>query len=1083
MGIAGAAFAVVLALLPGAQPAPTMERRLEAGRPLDGQLEPGEAHSYVIELQEGQFLRLAVVQDGADVVVALTEPSDAVFEVDVPDGRFGAEPASLLASKSGTYHLAIRAKTVRGSLPGRYVVETDAPRAATLADRTRAAAERSLAEASALIRTGKPESAKEAVEILGQVLGRWRALPDSRWEAEALVQRALAHTVARDHASALQDAVSAAGLWRQVGDPRGEAFALTTAGVAHQALFQYEQAIGMYEKAMLLRQAAGQRQEQAELLWRLRTLYRDAGEPARQVEVAREALALLRPPPSRAHGDRQWEMSALSVMGSARVNAGDLEGGLADFRASVAVGREIGDSFGAATQLQNIGAVYEELGDSAGALAALREALPAVEAGEPGSGSATTLMAPRVHLAGVYHNMGRAHSSLGQSKEALEFFERSIAVRRELRDRRGEAWTLTAMGRESNAVRDFEKAAGDLESAVKLAIETGDPWLEGTARGHLGRSRLELGQAAQARDHLRRAAELGRSLGDAVREVEALQLLGRLANEAGDRAAARTMTEAALGVLEARRHRITSPRLRSALAGSLRDVYELYVDVLVGLHGQQPAKGFDARALEASELARARGLVDVLSEAGLDVREGADAALLAKERTLRDRLGAAVDRQQRLSKAPPEATEAMARQVQLLSAEWDELQAALRASSPRLMELRDPPPPSAAAIQKDVLDADTVLLEYALGEKRSFLWVVSRDGITTHELPARAVVNEAAREAYAELAEPGPRLSARGGAQRALARLSRMILEPAADALTARRVLVVADGALHYVPFSALPHPRQGDPLVATHEIVSAPSASVLPLLRRDVAGKRSPARTVVVVADPVFGREDERVRGRHASAAPSGPPAPGDHLGRALRSAGLEGALPRLPFTRREAQAILSLVPPGERRAALDFDASRATVTGAAMADFRIVHLATHGFLNSAAPELSGIVLSLVDPQGRDEQGFLTAAEVFNLRLNAELVVLSGCRTALGKELRGEGLVGLGRGFMYAGTPRVLASLWKVDDAATAELMKSVYRGVLKQGLPPARALRRAQLDLMRRQRYRHPFYWAAFQLQGEWR
>jgi len=317
----------------------------------------------------------------------------------------------------------------------------------------------------------------------------------------------------------------------------------------------------------------------------------------------------------------------------------------------------------------------------------------------------------------------------------------------------------------------------------------------------------------------------------------------------------------------------------------------------------------------------------------------------------------------------------------------------------------------------------------------------------------------------------------------ALARLSRIILGPAAKALTAKRLLIVPDGALHYVPFAALPHPdRAGERLVTRHEIVTAPSASVVALLRRETAGRRPAPRTVAVLADPVFDAGDERV-GRPAVERRAPPASAVDTLSRALRSAGLEGGLSRLPFTRREAAAILSLVPARDRLEALDFDASRATATGPSLTEYRFVHFATHGFLNSAHPELSGIVLSLVGRDGGEARGFLTATDIFNLRLNADLVVLSGCRTALGQELRGEGLVGLSRGFMYAGAPRVVSSLWRVDDAATAQLMKRFYHGLLKQGLPAAAALRAAQAELMRRPRFRHPFYWSAFQLQGEWR
>jgi CHAT domain-containing protein len=168
----------------------------------------------------------------------------------------------------------------------------------------------------------------------------------------------------------------------------------------------------------------------------------------------------------------------------------------------------------------------------------------------------------------------------------------------------------------------------------------------------------------------------------------------------------------------------------------------------------------------------------------------------------------------------------------------------------------------------------------------------------------------------------------------------------------------------------------------------------------------------------------------------------------------------------------------------ALDFEASRATVQAADLKDYRFIHFATHGLLNDVRPELSGLVLSLVDREGRPTRGLLTAPDVFNLELDAELVVLSGCRTALGKEIRGEGLIGLTRAFMYAGVPKVVASLWPVDDLTTAELMKRFYEGMLGPAkLRPAAALRRAQARMAADPRWSAPYYWAGFQLQGDWR
>jgi CHAT domain-containing protein len=340
-----------------------------------------------------------------------------------------------------------------------------------------------------------------------------------------------------------------------------------------------------------------------------------------------------------------------------------------------------------------------------------------------------------------------------------------------------------------------------------------------------------------------------------------------------------------------------------------------------------------------------------------------------------------------------------------------------------------------------------------------------------------------------------------------------MVLSPVAGQLGTKRLLVVSDGALQYIPFAALIDPAtakgQADSkqlLVVRHEIVSSPSASVLALQRRELSGRKEAPQPLAVFADPVYDEGDERVRVKLRNVDKTGegyvmtnshPVAPPGgvrrrtqlptELDRATRDFGISlsdnaSKLRRLPFSRVEAEAILQ-DGPGQAFRALDFLASRNVAVGPEMSRYRILHFATHGLLNNEHPELSGIVLSLIDERGHPVDGFLRLNEIYNLQLPAELVVLSACQTALGKQVRGEGLIGLVRGFMYAGSKRVVASLWKVDDEATAELMKLFYRGMLKENMPPAAALRAAKVEMSRHKRWHSSYYWAAFELQGEWR
>jgi CHAT domain-containing protein len=416
--------------------------------------------------------------------------------------------------------------------------------------------------------------------------------------------------------------------------------------------------------------------------------------------------------------------------------------------------------------------------------------------------------------------------------------------------------------------------------------------------------------------------------------------------------------------------------------------------------------------------------------------------------------------------------------------------------------LTQPQPLSLKEIQQ-LLDEDTVLLEYALGEERSYLWAVTTTTIRSFELPRRAEIETAARRVYELLAAQTDDLY-----PEALTKLSQILLSPAADQLGKKRLLIVSEGTLQYIPFAALPVPgtrvevshrrvsssprlrAAATPLIQDHEIVSLPSASVLGVLRRELGERKSAPKPLAVLADPVFDKNDQRVRGtikaqqleKHPIEKGGEKTAPPSDLQRVTRALSVN-RFDRLVLSRREAELITALASGGQPLKALDFAANRATATSPELGQYRILHFATHSLLNNQQPELSGIVLSLVDEQGRPQDGFLRLYEIYNLKLEADLVVLSACQTALGKEIKGEGLVGLTRGFMYAGTPRVVASLWKVSDEATAELMKRFYQKMLRDGLRPAAALRAAQVSMLKEKPWAAAYYWAGFVLQGEWR
>lgn len=396
-------------------------------------------------------------------------------------------------------------------------------------------------------------------------------------------------------------------------------------------------------------------------------------------------------------------------------------------------------------------------------------------------------------------------------------------------------------------------------------------------------------------------------------------------------------------------------------------------------------------------------------------------------------------------------------------AEFERRQQGRGASDPR----RSAPLATLSEAQA-LLDPATLLVELHLGRAGAFAIVVGTSTLGAFALGPSGPIEEDARQLhrrYAARNEQPPEERAEARAERiavadreaaALATaLDQRLVGPWRGLLAGKsRVVVVPDGALHYLPFA---------PFFPGLAVTSLPSLTVLLAQRR--ASAPAGGTTLVVMGDPVFDLDDPR--------------ATEDAQRAALREAG-PSRVQRLPFTRRESEAVASLVPASARRLWLDFDATKDKL-GPALGRPRYLHLATHGVLDAAHPERSGLLFSRTTADGRPQDGFLSLAEIYDLELKSELVTLSACETALGAEVRGEGLIGLTRGFLHAGARAVLASLWKVNDQATERLMRAFYRGLLEQHLPPAVALARAQEALRSEERYRAPYYWAGFVLQGE--
>lgn len=534
---------------------------------------------------------------------------------------------------------------------------------------------------------------------------------------------------------------------------------------------------------------------------------------------------------------------------------------------------------------------------------------------------------------------------------------------------------------------------------------------------------------------------------------------------------------------------------------------------------------YAAEAFKVTEQARSRSLLDLLSETGTSITEGIPADLLKRKQDNLDRqqeiaeeiTGAIVVPDQQKRK-PAELED----ELDKLQTEFDNIENQIRTASPRYASLTAGKPLTLAEVQQNVLDDQTVLLEYILGNDNSYLWAVSKSEVMLFKLPSRPAIEKLATDLRAQLiptklqrrivgidvmadSQRGLGVSATPFAEDAAAfvpasnALYKAVVEPAASLIGTRRLLVAADGALNYVPFEALvKSPELTDYsslpyLIKTNEVVYTPSASVIGAIRQQKGARGT--GPILVLADPVFNSADTRAKGATAVSVSETrglgiqsalTDVTGQDSAAAAQTGKMQGLpLARLAGTRAEGEQIVKLAKASGSQADLwlDLEASEDNVDTKDVSKYRILHIATHGLLNAERPQFTGLVLSLIG--NKNEDGFLRTDEVFNLKLGSPLVMLSACETGLGKEKRGEGVMGLTRAFMYAGAPTVGVSLWSVADRSTADLMSDFYKRLLTPATPvsaPSTAMRDAQLAMIAGKKYSAPFYWAPFVLIGDW-
>lgn len=1080
------------------------------------EITPGSLHEFEVDLKAREGLRLLLKKGDLRVVVTIQDPIGKTSGMFV-GVRFEPLQIFAIAATAGRHVVSIRSVENQNG-PQQYELLLEAARPATTADFAHEKALRAANEAEVARKEWEEPSLRNAIKKYFEASETWKSISHYRDAVHALSNAGEIYSILSEYDSASTAYEQALDLSRRADDRAGEikslndlayahlylgnnsrarellsqsrklsedprfgnnleykryrAETLNNIGEVHYAQGELQDAFNHFKQALALWTETKDRYGQALAHLNLGYTFYDSGDVLQASANYQEALII-----SRVIDDRRGEALARTAMGGVYAFQGEKQLALDSHNEALKLFQAIGDIQSEASTLNGVGTAYAELNENNIALASYTRARDLFHDARKVDFEA---------LSNYY--IGRVQRNLNKVAEALHFYNQCIKLSRQVGNPRFEAYALKDIALIYNSLGQKHKALKQFERVLAMYESIKDKRGEAYTLNSIGYTWYLIGNIPTALEYFKKALPLSKSIMDRPAEVSFLYNLAVAEQTRGELQKALAYIQESTHLIESMRTKVHSRDLRASYFASVHQHYELYIDLLMQLEQAQPNIGHARKAFETSEKARARSLLDSLTEGKLS--SSPSASLSNRLRELRQALNGKMEYQMRLlnRNAAPELVNQANQEIQELNGEYDKIEAQWKIESRQFAALVGPQEMKLEGIQEQISGENSLLLEFQLGAERSYLWTVSASSIESYELPDRKTLEQLANEVHQLLIARQPMAGessldyqeriTQSDAQylTTAAKLSWLLLGRIKEQLGDKRLLIVADGELHYVPFDALPDPAEVNgqsvsildyvPLVVNHEIVKLPSASVLAAVRHDE--EQSLEKTIALLADPVFDADDPRV----------------SHGGKQTRAGSRNPLnLGRLPSTLREAQTILEMLPAKQGSLFSGVHANRELALGSKLQDYKIIHFGTHGLMDPERPEFSGIMLSFVDQEGNPKDGVLRVAEIYDLRLASELVVLSACQTALGKNVKGEGLMGLARSFLFAGSNSVLATLWKVDDEATTELMKHFYQGLLIERLPASVALRRSKLLVRSQKRWQSPFFWAGFELQGEYR
>ncbi len=1034
---------------------------------------------FAIRVPAGYAAVLTLTEEQQTSVITWT---DAQGKAHLPRtnkaGRGASVRFTLLGDAAGPQRFSTSSSDPKRGSTLRAVVS--APRRETPQDVLAVSAEASLAKGEYLWGKGDPGDGTEALAAFDSAIHGWEHLGDTSMLRRSLTWKAIELSFVLGKPQEGLPLLFRARSLPDVGDIVEQANVWKTLGFVQTELADYTAGRGDYAKALDLFEKTGDLFNQEVLL------------------------------------ENRGSLSEMT---------GHSEGALEDATAALKLARELNDRVGVLHIADQIGEIHLQRGEMQAAFDAYEQmlALAQLEPSDPMIGFGETDLAVLYHRLGAKarsHDMlsranafwtthpyllghvdtliqqGKIETDNGDLSAAAASYRGGLQLAEPAKMKRETVFCLLGLGTVERERGERAAAEDSFREASQLATAIDE--FDALASIDTARADLELseGRVESAGADYRRALDVATKSYDQTEAVRALGGLARLAYEGGDLATALIRVRRALRLIESARVTLASRDLRTSYFASKHDYYDLAVSILMRLERSEPGHGFGVQAFETAERSRARTLLDILSRVRGSVLAGAPPRLVRQQRLVREELEAAygLSEQELMRPNPSRAKiEKLRRRIENLLASSDVIESQLRAASHEYAALAGSEPAALSEIRERVLASGGALLEYWVGARQSYLWIIRRRSFASVRLPGRtdlaqevtgyrrALLARAEFPAGEGIRRRAARLAqADALAERLAARLGRQLLGPVSTDPGLRKLFIVPGGPLDSLPFAALRVPgrrgrRPGAYAIARYVLLEEPSVSVLlSLVERPPAPRRG--NRVAIFADPVYNDRDPRLADRAVLAADSGPPV---RITPWTMEAGMAD-LPRLSGSRSEALAIRSLAGPGNATLRLGLAATPAALSQTDWSRYRVAHFATHALLDARHPEFSGIVLSLFRPNGTRDDGVLWLSDIYSLHMPVSLVMLSGCSTARGEQVPGEGLIGLARAFLIAGARSVGGSLWSLDDQPTSLLMRGFYSDLLRQHLSAAAALRAAQLALAAKAGYAAPYYWAGFVLEG---